>query len=165
MTRQFISRGQVGQALDFAGALGILADHADQPRGAAAIARRAGACDGEADRAQGGGDLDIDIEVGWLERRCLKDGQELTALVGDDPVQEIAGAGMIQVERQDVGGALPADGVGLHVPIENGTSRRLDRKLQAQLIFQRNKPLADFFRLLQCGIQHNPPSPAGFSGP
>ena len=64
---------------------------------------------------------------------------------------------------QDVGGAVPADLAGGQVPVEGGGAGGLGGKAQTQFVLELTK-LGDRVSLWNSRVQHNPPSPPGFSG-
>jgi len=117
----------------------------------------------ETDRAHGGGEFDIDFEGRGGCAPRVQHRQQGGAAFRRDIVEEVAGVTRVQMHRQDVGRAVPGDDAVGYVPVEAGCAGGLRRKAQAQFIFQRGK-LGDLISLLQCGVQHYPPSRAGFSG-
>ena len=163
MAGQLVAGGQVGQTAHFARTFGGVAHHAGQPRGTAIDGGKAGAGHGQCDGAQRRGDLHIDQErIGARIARAQQRLHLVTAF-GNDALEEAGGVGGVQVQGQDVGGAVPADGAGRDVPVEGGAGGGLGGKAQTQLVIQLGK-LDDLLSLLQCGVQHDHYPESGFSG-
>ena len=66
--------------------------------------------------------------------------------------------------RQDVGGAIPLNCAGARLPVEGGGAGSLRRQAQLQFFLQRSQR-GNIVKLLQRGVQHNPPIPGRFSAP
>ena len=166
MAGQFVARRQIGQAAHLAEAFGDVAHQADDAHGACPL-RRACGCRPWYRRPRP-----------WRRRSRNRPGRCRTACRAGSacrsrprrrsavmPSRKASARGHVQMLRQDVGGAVPADLAGGDVPVERGGAGGLDGKAQAQFVLQ----LHPAGRRPSCSgyprVQHNPPSPGQFLRP